>query len=134
FRANEATLALVARAARLVRGRTEQGVVVIQTRQPEHPVLRAVVAIDPTLVTTADQEMREALQLPPYAAIAHVSSDGAATYVADLVGRVEVNVVGPDDTGAYLVRAADHQLLCDALASVPRPAERLRVSVDPGRI
>ena len=134
FRANEATLALLARAARLVRGRVTDAVVVVQTRQPDHPVLRAVVAIDPAPVGVADTEVREALALPPFGAMAHVSAEGAAAFVSQLGGRVDVRVVGPDDKGAYLVRAADHQLLCDALASAQRPTERVRVSVDPGRV
>ncbi len=47
------------------------------------------------------------------------------------VGAVEV--FGPAD-GRYLVRAGDHQALCDALAATPRPPGRLRVAVDPLRI
>jgi primosomal protein N' (replication factor Y) len=134
YRANEASLALLARASRLVRGRTESGVVVVQTRQPEHPVLRAVTAIEPALVAEADREMREALGLPPFAAMAHLSADGADAFADSLRGRLGVTVRGPDDRGAYLVLAADHQRLCDALASVDRPNERVRIAVDPMRI
>ena len=52
----------------------------------------------------------------------------------DFVGALgsEVEVMGPAD-GRWLVRAPDHGVLCDALAAVPRPAGRLRVSVDPLR-
>ncbi len=134
FRANEATLSLLARAARVVRGRSEKGVVIVQTRQPDHPVLRAVSAIDPTLVSTPDAEMREALRLPPFAALAHLSGEGAPEFVGALGGRLGVTVNGPDERGGYLVRAPDHQLLCDALASIERPAERMRLAVDPVRI
>ena len=35
------------------------------------------------------------------------------------------------DAERWLVRAPDHAVLCDALAAAPRPAERLRVEVDP---
>ena len=48
-------------------------------------------------------------------------------------GSGAVEVLGPAD-GRYLVRAGDHQALCDALASTPRPPGRLRVAVDPLRI
>jgi primosomal protein N' (replication factor Y) (superfamily II helicase) len=36
--------------------------------------------------------------------------------------------------GRWLVRAADHRVLCDALAAVPRPPGRLRIEVDPLRV
>ena len=51
-------------------------------------------------------------------------------FVESLRGRPEVEVVGAAG-GRWLVRAADHQRLCDALAATPRPPGRLRVSVDP---
>lgn len=133
YRANEATLALLARAARVVRGRTEHGVVVVQTRQPDHPVLRAVTAIDPGQVAATDREMRAALGLPPFAALAHLSADGAPDLAGSLRG-LGLTVRGPDDRGGFLVLAPDHATLCDALASVERPAERVRVAVDPVRI
>jgi primosomal protein N' (replication factor Y) len=134
FRANEAALALLARAARVVRGRTEGGRVVVQTRQPDHPVLAAASAGEPQRLAVADRELREVLTLPPFAAIASVSGDGAAVYVNGVRGQLGVDVIGPDNLDAYLVRAADHRILCDALGAVARPADRLRVSVDPVRV
>jgi primosomal protein N' (replication factor Y) len=44
-----------------------------------------------------------------------------------------VELLGPSD-GRWLVRAPDHQTLCDALAATPRPPGRLRLAVDPLRI
>jgi len=40
---------------------------------------------------------------------------------------------GVDDLGdgRWLVRAEDHQALCDALAQAPRPRAAVRVVVDP---
>lgn len=130
FRANEATLALLARAARIVRGRTENGVVVVQTRQPEHPVLRALTTISPESVADSDREMREALGLPPFSALAHLSGDDAVERVEAMRSRREVSVRGPDERGAYLVLAPDHSVLCDALAATSGG----RVAVDPVRI
>ena len=62
--------------------------------------------------------------------MAHVSGAPAAEYASALQG---VQVMGPVD-GTFLVRAPDHQALCDALAAVPRPPGRLRVAVDPARL
>ena len=44
----------------------------------------------------------------------------------------ELEILGPAD-GRWLVRAPDHERLCDALALAPRPTGRLRVNVDPSR-
>jgi len=134
FRANEAALALLARAARVVRGRISDGSVVVQTRQPDHPVLRAAVASDPSRLVAVDEPMRRDLALPPFAALAQVSGEGAPAFLDGLRGQPGAQVVGPDAHHSYLVRAADHATLCAALARVERPADRVRVSVDPIRV
>jgi primosomal protein N' (replication factor Y) len=134
FRANEAALALLARASRIVRGRTEDGRVVLQTRQPDHPVLVAAVASEPQRLADVDAELRRELHLPPFSAFAQVSGDGAPSVVDSVRGQIGVEVIGPDNHDAFLVRAAAHGQLCDALARVDRPAERVRISVDPVRV
>jgi primosomal protein N' (replication factor Y) len=133
FRANEAALALVGRASRIVRGRTEEGSVLVQTRQPDHPVLAAALAADPTRVSELDHELRGELRLPPFSALAQVTGDGAHDYVEQLRGQIGIDVIGPDARGGFLVRAADHVLLCNSLANAQRPAARVRVAVDPVR-
>ncbi len=119
FCAGEEALALVVRAGRLVGaradrigarrpGREEAGMVVVQTRLPEHEVLRAAVAGDPGLFT--DLDLREALRLPPFSALATVRSDTMPVLDAE---DVEVSAL---DAGRWLVRAPDHRSLCDAVA------------------
>lgn len=134
FRANEAALALLGRASRVVRGRFEHGSVLVQTRQPDHPVLRAAAAARPAEVATVDAELRAALSLPPYGAIAQVTGDGAGAVVDGVRGRLGVAVRGPDHAGGFLLVAADHGTLCDALAAVERPTDRVRIAVDPVRV
>jgi primosomal protein N' (replication factor Y) len=134
YQANEEAIALLARASRIVRGRTESGGVLVQTRQPEHPVLKAAVTAEPERLTSADVQMRRDLALPPFSAVAQISGDAAPAYVERLAGQIGVEVVGPDNRDAYLVRAPDHQTLCDALAATEKTAGRLRISVDPTRI
>ncbi|MGH8981964.1 MAG: hypothetical protein ACRDWE_13270, partial [Acidimicrobiales bacterium] len=104
FGAGEESLALLARAARLVGGR--QGTVLVQTRLADHDVLRAAVAGDPGLFTELD--LRRELNLPPYSALATVRADAAPA-----LRGVEVSPLGP---GRWLVRARDHRALCDAVA------------------
>jgi primosomal protein N' (replication factor Y) len=130
YRAAEQTMALVARAARIVGGKAGGGRLLLQTRLPRHEVVQAALLADPARVSAAEAERRRPLLWPPFSAMAHVSGAPAGEYVAALQG---VQVMGPVD-GAYLVRAPDHGVLCDALAAVPRPGGRMRVAVDPLRL
>jgi primosomal protein N' len=97
---------------------------------PDHEVLDAAVHADPGRLTAAELARREALRLPPYTALAEVSGPDAAAMVASLPQSVER--MGPDGD-RWLVRAPDHTILSDALASVTRPRGRVRVVVDPAR-
>jgi primosomal protein N' (replication factor Y) len=138
LRAGEDALALLARAARLVGGRrgADQGRLLVQTRLPAHPVLRAALHADPGPFAAEERRLRAALELPPATALAALSGAGAETYAEALDSAragAPVSVLGPDG-GVWLVRAPDHRTLCDALARVPRPAARLRVEVDPRRV
>jgi primosomal protein N' (replication factor Y) len=133
YRAAEQALALVVKAARHLGGKAGGGRLVLQTRLPGHEVVQAALHADPARVARAEDARREALGLPPAKALAVVSGAPAEKFVDGLAGRSDVEVLGPA-AGRWLVRAADHLTLCDALASVPRPPGRLRVAVDPTRI
>jgi len=130
FAAGEEALALLARAARLVGPRGGSGRVLVQTRIPGHEALAAAVHADPGLLTAAEEPVRRHLGLPPFGALAALRGPGAPGYSVGL-GAVPGLEVSGLDAERYLVRADDHQTLCDGLAAVPRPAERLRVEVDP---
>jgi primosomal protein N' (replication factor Y) len=132
YRAGEQALALLARAARLTGGRSGGGRVLVQTRLPRHEVLQSALHGDPERLTAVERPRRALLNFPPSAALAVVSGEAAAEYV-DRLGATPVEMLGPDD-GQWLVRGPDHKTLCDALASVERPAGRLRVEVDPLRL
>ena len=134
-RAAEQALALLARGARLAGGRRAGGRLVVQTRQPDHPVIRAAVRADPSIVADVEQERRRPLGVPPYGAQAKVSGPGAEAFIAALQGAAgtAVSIRGPLD-GKFLLRAPSHEPLLDLLARTPRPAERLRVEVDPLRV
>lgn len=134
-RASEQALALLARGARLTGGRRGEGRLVVQTRQPDHPVVRAAVLADPSIVVDVERQRRQELGLPPYGAQAKVSGSGAGSFISALregAGST-VSIRGPLD-GQFLLRAPSHDPLLDLLASTPRPAERLRVEVDPLRV
>jgi primosomal protein N' (replication factor Y) len=133
FGAGEEALALLARASRLVGGRGGAGRLLLQTRIPDHEVLRAAVHGDPSLLAGPERELRSELGLPPFSALALVGGPGAETYADGLRLQEGITVSSPSPD-RRLVRAADHQQLCDALAAVPRPAARLRVEVDPTNV
>ncbi len=131
YRTVEEALALLARASRLLR--SSRGRLLVQTRQPGNLVLQAVAHGDPARVAAAELPLRAAMRFPPTHALAVVSGAGAATFIAAFGHPDEVEVLGPTD-GRWLLRAPDHQRLCDALAATPRPPGRLRIEVDPLRI
>ncbi|HMJ76279.1 MAG TPA: hypothetical protein VK507_09920 [Iamia sp.] len=130
-RAREQAFALLARAARLVRGREEHGRLLVQTRRPEDVVIQAALHADPARVAEAEAEVRRTFRLSPFAAVADVSGVAAPAFVAALGRPPGIEVQGGG--GAWRIRADDHTTLCAALAAVERPPGRLRIDVDPLR-
>jgi primosomal protein N' (replication factor Y) len=136
YRAAEEALALLARASRLVGGWAGGGRALVQTRVPGHPVIEAAGVAGPERLSQAEEPVRRALRLPPFAALAVLSGAGAAELAAGLDAgaragaSIEVNTLGD---GRWAVRAPDHATLADALGAVERPGERVRVEVGPVR-
>ena len=133
YRAGEQAMALLARAARLLGPRAGGGRLVVQTRNPRHPVLDAVLQADPGRMLAGERATRESLGFPPFRVLAEVSGAAAPEFIEALGLPLGVEVLGPVD-GRWLLRAADHQTLCAVLASTPRPSGRVRVEVDPLRV
>lgn len=139
FAGAEEALALLARAGRLVGGRGTRwsgttgpvhGRVLVQTRLPDHAVVRAALEGDPGILAAQEASLRHELSLPPNGALALVSGAGAEAFGDALRARGATEVADLGD-GRHMVRAATTAGLCDALAAVPRPPGRLRVEVDP---
>lgn len=142
FAAGEQTLALLARAARLVGTRETGGRVLVQTRVPDHDALLAAARADPELLAAPERQLRSLLGLPPFGALAVLRGPGAPAYAGGLSAWADAASLPGSADGSgltvssvaddrWLVRAPDHTILCDALAGVTRPPERLRVEVDP---
>jgi primosomal protein N' (replication factor Y) len=64
--------------------------------------------------------------------MALISGASAEAWVNAFVAPIGVEVLGPAD-GRWIVRASDHDTLCNALAAAIRPSGRLRIEVDPLR-
>ena len=129
---------LVTRGAQLLAARPRTDArLLLQTRMPEHVVVRALLHADPELVASAEREYRATLGYPPFGALAELSGSGDGLAAAADAARVlGVQVFGPAD-GRALVHAADWDRLADALAPVlaaGRALGRVRVVVDPARV
>jgi len=140
YRAGEQALAMIVRAGRLVGARggaaghgRPASDVVVQTRQPTHPVLIAATNADVETWARGETARREMLGYPPFAALAEISGAAAEAFVEGLGQPLGVAVQGPVD-GKWLVRAPTPQALSEALHAVARPKGRLRISVDPLRL
>ena len=132
YRAAEAAVGMLARAARLMGGRSSSGRMLIQTRVPGHEVILAALHADPSRLAVVEAARRAALRFPPETAVAAVSGQAAAAFVANLPAGAGIEVLGPANE-RWLLRAPDHRTLCETLAATPRPAGRLRIEVDPLR-
>jgi primosomal protein N' (replication factor Y) len=140
-RAAEQALWLVVRGARLLAPRPSPGAgtLLLQTRVPDHELVRAVVQRDPMAVTRAEHQRRASLGFPPFGGLAALVGEAVAVHAACAALRIAgLTVLGPADGGRRaLVRAPTWDALAGALARPDVDAAhalgRLRVDVDPRR-
>ena len=142
FRAAEQALWLLMRGARLLapKSSARPGTLLVQTRLPDHEVVRALVDGAPLAVTHAERARREQLAFPPFGGLAVISGEPTAVEAAcaALRAAAAVTVLGPVDDGKRaLVRAPSWDSLADALTDpaidAARTLGRLRIDVDPRR-
>ena len=90
-----------------------QGIGYLQTHQPEHPVMRALIAADREAFYTSEIELREKTQYPPFGRLASIlisagdrhAAEGYARRLAALAPRDdEVRVLGPAEAPLAVVR------------------------------
>jgi primosomal protein N' (replication factor Y) (superfamily II helicase) len=135
-------------------GRQEgHGLGYLQTHQPEHPVLRALVAGDRDAFYTSEIELREKTQYPPFARLASLlvsaGERNAAEYFARRLAAAapsedEVRVLGPAEAPLAVVRGRHRfRLLVKAprafdlsaylrrwVAAAPKRKGNIRLEVD----
>ncbi len=90
-----------------------QGIGYLQTYQPEHPVMRALIAADREAFYTSEIELREKTQYPPFGRLASILisagernvAEGYARRLVALAPREEtVRVLGPAEAPLAVVR------------------------------
>jgi primosomal protein N' (replication factor Y) len=95
-------------------GREEgRGVGLLQTHQPEHPVMRALIAQDREAFYAAEIAVREKTQYPPFGRLASLLVSGADKHATEAQARriaaaaphvEEVRVLGPAEAPLAVVR------------------------------
>jgi primosomal protein N' (replication factor Y) len=125
----------------------------LQTHQPEHPVMRALIAGDREAFYSAEIAMRESAHYPPFGRLASIVVSGPDKHdtqsFARLLARAaplhdDVRVLGPADAPLSLVRGR-HRVrlfikaprafdlsayLRDWLASAPKAKGSIKLDVD----
>jgi primosomal protein N' (replication factor Y) (superfamily II helicase) len=125
----------------------------LQTHQPEHPVMRALIAQDREAFYDAEIEARQRTQYPPFGRLASLVVSGEDRHDTQSFARAlaraappldEVRVLGPADAPLALVRGRHRmRLLVKAprgfdlsaylrewLAAAPKPKGSLKLDVD----
>ena len=130
----------------------------LQTHQPEHPVMRALIAQDREAFYAAEIEMREKTHYPPFGRMAGLVISGADRHEAESFARAlaraapkaggtvgdEVHVFGPADAPHALVRGRHRfrllvrsprnfdlsAYLREWLAKAPKPKGSIKLEVD----
>jgi primosomal protein N' (replication factor Y) len=138
YRAASQALWLLVRGAQLLAARPRSETrLLMQTRLPDHEVVRAVAEGRPAIVADGESARRRALGYPPFGALAELSGDDDALRgVVTMLGALGVAASGPS-AGRALVHASDGDVLAQALhEALPEGRTRspIRTVVDPPRV
>ena len=135
-------------------GREEgRGVGYLQTHQPEHPVMKALISGDREAFYSSEIELREATSYPPFGRLASLVISASERHAAESFGRSlashapkdeAVRVLGPAEAPIAVVRGR-HRLrllvkaprsfdlsgyLREWLAKAPKPRGNVQLAVD----
>jgi primosomal protein N' (replication factor Y) len=123
-------------------GSGTDGEVLLQTREPNHPAVQALVRWDPDGFWEREVPRRAELRYPPVASLLRVDAppDTAREVVAELRAALPAgdDVLGPDPTGAALVKSMDLRGTLGALTPLrhawSKADRKVRLDVDPDTI
>lgn len=140
LRAHELAFANLTRAGALLNDSSK--LLLIQTRMPEHSVIKSATKNDPSILSAEEASLRKELGFPPVKAVAEIARSGADEFIVSLKANnlksanlkstnTTLEILGPIEE-RYLVRADTIEELSNALNNVPRPAKKeLRIAVNP---
>jgi len=135
-------------------GREEgRGVGYLQTHQPEHPVMRALISGDREAFYKSEIEQREATSYPPFGRLASLVVSAGDRHAAESFGRVlvshapkdeQVRILGPAEAPIAVVRGRHRfrllvksprsfdlsAYLRDWLSRAPKPKGNVQLGVD----
>lgn len=118
FRASERTFQLIAQVAGRTGRGSRGGVVLVQTRQPEHPALQFAAAHDAEGFLGAELINRRQPPYPPTVALARVVASGTDRR------RVDAAIAGLAEWSVGAIAASDSDLV--VLGPAPCPIERIK--------
>ena len=113
FRANERTFQLAVQVGGRAGRRKKQGLVIIQTHNPENPLLKDILNSDFDTFSSRELEERERYKYPPYVRIIEITvmhseyekcRDGAGVLAHDLKLKLKNRVLGPAVPGIGRIR------------------------------
>ena len=133
YRAAEAAMTLIARAAWAVSRSTNSPRVIIHTRDATHPALRAFGDLGVKGFVEYTLEQRRLLGLPPFSAMVELSGEGVDRVEASLRADLLVDVARVDAATLLVRSASDDQLDESLRAAGVSAAGDLRVARDPLR-
>ena len=144
LRAAEDGWASLAAMARWAGPASAGGRLVVQTSEPSHHAIQAIVRGDPRFFLEREMELRQELSYPPFAELVRISGpQDAVERAAEVARGTPAQVLGPIDTPARAARGEDDREFlakvpsADDLMGVLRPLLRssegagLRVDADP---
>jgi primosomal protein N' (replication factor Y) len=125
----------------------------LQTHQPEHPVMKALISGDREAFYSSEIELREATSYPPFGRLASLVITANERHAAESYGRSlathapkndEVRVLGPAEAPIAVVRGRHRQRLLvkaprnfdlsgylrEWLAKAPKPRGNVQLAVD----
>jgi primosomal protein N' (replication factor Y) len=130
--ASREVLSLVARAARLVGA---SGRLIIQSRQPSHPLLQALASVNPqqALMQWMDNDLaqRKMFSMPPYASMVRISVV-APKSIDDVPSMPGIDIAR--DENSVILKSRDAEILSAGVAQLRAQfGTSLRVHADPKR-